>query len=871
MAKRSANDSGRALREEPAGTGNHLIPESDPPLQQQLQLMAEANARLEAAVAELTAELHDANERLAREVVAREQAEKRLIAAHSRTEDGVSERTSQLEAEVRARVEAETRLRESGERLRLAISGARLGTWHWDLRADILVWSDACLAMFGLPPGTEVTYEVFLAAVHPEDREAVSNAVRVALDCRTEYDVEMRTVWPDGTERWISSRGRGFYDSEGPTRMEGVVLDITDHKRAEREVRQSRDLLELFVEHAPASLAMFDREMRYLRASQRWCRDYHLEYGATLGKCHYDVFPTIPERWKEAHRSGLRGEVIKCEEDSFEGLDGKRIWVRWEIHPWSEPGRAEPAGIIIFTEDITERKRYEAALHRSDEALRSFVENSPFGIYRTSEKSACFTIVNRSLAAMLGYDSESDLLNVSLRDLYADPNGRAHFLERIPASGYFRDVEVKWRRKDGKTVVVGLNGRCIEGDEEEGRIIEGFVQDLTEHRALEEQFRQAQKMEAIGRLAGGVAHDFNNLLGVILGYTDIIASHLPPESLLQTKLDSIRQAGLRGASLTSQLLAFSRRQVLQPRIVNLNAVVAETEMMLQRLIREDIVLHLVLQPDLAHVQADPAQVVQILMNLAVNARDAMPNGGSLNIATEMIRIASDSQEFDNVPPGEYVCLRVSDTGTGMDLETQKMIFEPFFTTKNPGQGTGLGLATVYGIVQQSGGFIHVRSQVDTGTTFSIFLPRVQTPLENLAHEPAPAQLPVSGTVLLVEDDPVLRELIAAGLEAAGYRLLIAADTADALRIAEGDPDRIDLLLTDIVMPGIRGNVLAERITALRPSIKTLLMSGYAEDVFGAAGALEAHAFLQKPFRLEDLVQKIQSMWTEKDPGIPKVD
>jgi nitrogen-specific signal transduction histidine kinase len=383
-----------------------------------------------------------------------------------------------------------------------------------------------------------------------------------------------------------------------------------------------------------------------------------------------------------------------------------------------------------------------------------------------------------------------------------------------------------------------------------------MVEDITAQRALEEQFRQAQKMEAVGQLAGGVAHDFNNLLTAILGSADLLLMDLPQEDPRREDLTAIRDAGERAATLTRQLLAFSRRQVLQPRVIGLNQVVAGIGKLLPRIIGEDIQLDLTLAPDLWSVSADPGQIEQVILNLAVNARDAMPDGGRLTIATtNSVLDAVFAARNPMVQPGSYVRLSVTDTGQGMDEETLARVFEPFFTTKGPGKGTGLGLATVYGIVKQSGGYIFVRSRPAEGATFDVYLPAVPQSADDHAAGPPPARAGQgSETILLAEDDAAVRSLARRALEQYGYRVLEAVNGREAVDLMRSHRDEIDLLLTDIVMPEMGGRRSAEHILQTRPDLKVLYMSGYA-----GPDQPDGRAMVQKPFTPESLARKVREV------------
>ncbi|TLY54232.1 MAG: response regulator [Gemmatimonadetes bacterium] len=419
---------------------------------------------------------------------------------------------------------------------------------------------------------------------------------------------------------------------------------------------------------------------------------------------------------------------------------------------------------------------------------------------------------------------------------------------------------VRHRAKDGKLFEVDLVTRPLEFAGRRARLI--LAHDVTAQRQLEEQLRQSQKMEAVGQLAGGIAHDFNNLLTAILGSTQLLLNNMPSGDPRREDAEEVRHAGLRAAELTRQLLAFSRRQVLAPKVLELNVVVGNMDRMLRRLLGEDVELVTSLDPTAGAVNADPGQLEQVLLNLAVNARDAMPGGGRLSIETTRLALHEEHLERRHrLPPGDYACLVVTDTGVGMDEATQAHLFEPFFTTKEVGKGTGLGLATVYGIVKQSGGYIWVYSEPRRGTTVKVYLPRV--PGASEAPAPAPPARAARGgneTVLLVEDAAPVRALARRSLEACGYRVLDASDGPSALELSARHAAGIDLLVTDVVMPGMSGRELAERLAPQRPEMKVLYTSGYTDDAMVRQGVLNAGvAFLQKPFVPDMLARKVREV------------
>jgi two-component system cell cycle sensor histidine kinase/response regulator CckA len=510
-----------------------------------------------------------------------------------------------------------------------------------------------------------------------------------------------------------------------------------------------------------------------------------------------------------------------------------------------------------------EHKKTQEALRQAEEKYHSIFENALEGLIQTTSSGRIIT-ANPSMANMLGYGSPEELI-VQVTDIDdqlhsgAEPGRRLRDMleQRDVVQGY----EMQLLRKDGSRIwvlasVMGFRDRS-------GALLyyDWTVENITERKRLEQQLVQSQKMEAVGRLAGGVAHDFNNLLTAIIGYSQLMMARIEDERM-RRELEEIMKAGERAAALTRQLLAFSRKQVLQPQIVNVNEIVSGACAMLDRLIGEDVELIAVPDPDIGRIRADPGQIEQVLMNLVVNARDAMPSGGTLAIRTSNLCVTEHgSHEHIGLRPGDYVMIEVVDTGFGMDNETISHIFEPFFTTKEPGRGTGLGLSTVYGIVKQSGGSILVNSQPGSGTTFRIYLPRAD---ETAFPPKAPVRVPslASGTetILLVEDEPSVRALASEVLQLSGYTLLESSSASEAIRIAEAFPDPIHLMVTDVVMPRMSGRELARRLGTILPDTRVLFMSGYTEDAIVNHGVIESGAgFLQKPFTPSELARKVREI------------
>lgn len=510
--------------------------------------------------------------------------------------------------------------------------------------------------------------------------------------------------------------------------------------------------------------------------------------------------------------------------------------------------------------EIAERKRTEAALRTSEARYRQLFQaiTDPVLVYDRATL-ACLD-VNEAAVAEYGY-SRDEFLTMTLRDLHPAEDVPA-LMAQLAQPDSSLEHRGLWRHqtKTGEILSVEISAYGLTYADRLACLVQ--ARNVTEQQRLEAQFRQAQKMEAVGRLAGGIAHDFNNLITVIKGYSELLQSRMPADEATAQLLGEIYQAGERAGALTSQLLAFSRQQVLAPQVLNLNTVVSNTETMLRRLIGEDVILVTALSPTLGPIKADPGQIEQVLMNLAVNARDAMPQGGTLTLATQTVQLdEAYCRTVADLSPGDYVLLTVSDTGCGIDAATQAQMFEPFFTTKPVGKGTGLGLATVHGIVQQSGGSIAVESAVGQGTTFQIYLPLVAEPVpDGRSQERLPTLPQGTETILVVEDEDAVRALEIYILQRCGYRVLEATDGQAALHLVEHEPGPIHLLMSDMVMPHLGGRELAARVTHTHPCCKVLFLSGYTDDAVVHQGVSKADiAFLQKPFTPSALAQKVRQV------------
>jgi two-component system cell cycle sensor histidine kinase/response regulator CckA len=616
-----------------------------------------------------------------------------------------------------------------------------------------------------------------------------------------------------------------------------------------------RAYLEQLVECAPEAITILDLEYRITRLNSEFTRIFGFGPTEALGQ-RIDSLIVPPDRSAETRWITdllVKGQKVVLE-TKRQRKDGTLLDVFISTAPIMLDGKQ--VALCVLYRDISEQKRAEAR-------YRSLVQSAVYGIYRSSTEGRFFD-VNPALITMLGYTSAEEVLALDPKlDVFVDPSEQARVMSEFQRGERLDNVEVRWKRKDGSAITVRLSGRVANSPEETDQVVEIIAEDITERRALENQFRQAQKMEAVGRLAGGVAHDFNNLLMVIGGYTEVLLEHTRKSNPLYPKIEAIHQATDRATTLTRQLLAFSRKQLLELKVVDLNIIVEDMERLLRPLIGENIELHTQLAPDLGRTRADAGQIEQVLMNLVVNSKDAMPNGGKLIIQSNNARMNHEDvrREYSYIQPGLYVVLSVTDTGEGMDKETQSRIFEPFFTTKEKGKGTGLGLSTVYGIIKQSGGYVLVESEPRLGTTFRIYLPRVEDALEPAgAVGVSRSQTGGSETVLLAEDEESVRQLVRETLEAKGYKVLEADNGEAALQIVSSHAGKIDMLITDVVMPGMSGRELSARLCASCPHTKVLYLSGYTEDAIVHEGVIDPDtAFLQKPFTLQMLSRKVREV------------
>jgi len=756
---------------------------------------------------------------------------------------------------VSARIRAEESLRESEEKYwRLIETSPYCITIHQD---EKVVFSNQAMAqLLGVETPQQLMGRSIFDAIPPDRMDALRDRIRRLMAGETGlYPVEDVYYRQDGSTVPVEVTVIPF-TYRGRPANQAIVLDITDRKRAEVLLQESEERYRLLVETSPYAIGIH-QDGKLVFANEAAVKLLGAnDTGQLVGMPIEKIIHPDTRSQSIARMQGmLAGQTdLYPAEDRYVRLDGTVAPVEVTVAPFLFKGQS---AFQVIAMDITDQKQAEESLRRSEQKFRSYVDHAPDGIFVANEQGQ-YIDVNPAACRITGYPKE-ELVGKGIIDMIP-PEEQAkaikHFETVVKTGSVAGDTPIEFLRKDGSRGYWTVDGVRLS----DTRFL-GFVKDVTDRKKLEQQLRQAQRMEAIGHLAGGIAHDFNNLLTVINGYSELVLNRLSRNDYGFNELQQIQQAGERAQSLTRQLLAFSRKQILQPQVLNLNQLLAEMEKMLRRLIGEDIGLVSVYSPDLRFIMADPSQLEQVVLNLAVNARDAMPAGGKLTLETKNVYLDETyAQNHADAEVGMHVMLAISDNGQGMDRETLVRIFDPFFTTKEVGKGTGLGLATVYGIVKQSGGSIYVYSEPGQGTTFKIYFRAIESTESSEAAQSTQAEMMQQGTetVLVVEDEEAVRELVSIVLEKYGYTVLQALDSEEALSLLQQKP--VDLLLTDVVMPGLSGRFLADQALSLQPDIEILYMSGYTDNAIVHHGVLdEGTNFIQKPFSPQALLQTIRQV------------
>lgn len=716
----------------------------------------------------------------------------------------------------------------------------------------------------------EVIYEVtaaevredagpVIARIHPQDLDLVVASIEHSATTLTPWQHTYRVQLPTRGLRWLRGDARPEGRADGSVLWHGYITDVTEREREREALRESETRFRIQVEHAPEAIVVYDVERnRFVDANRNaealfGCTRAELlthslaELSATEqpdGKASADAAAAFIDRalrgetpiFEWQHRT-VHGEDVLCE-------------IRLAALPYA--GRTLVRGSLT---DIRERRRLDAMLHQLEAAIASSL--SAIAI---ADLEGRLTYVNQAFLDLWGHTHRDDVLGRSVLTFWREPAEAGRVVEALARSNAWSG-ELDAQRVDGTRRTLALRAnRFTDTDGRPLGMLASFV-DITEERALQARLRQVERLESVGRLAGGVAHDFNNLLTVINGYLDLARAAITNDHPVGTHLGEIAHAADSAASLTRQLLAFSRQQIIAPRPLDLNAVVTRVTGMLQRIIGEDVQLEVFPATDLGTVRFDPGQAEQILLNLAVNARDAMPNGGRLTIETANVSLDAEAAAANpSATPGDFVMLAVTDTGVGMSAETREHAFEPFYTTKGVGEGTGLGLAMIHGAVMQNGGRVEVYSEPGEGTCFKVYLPRLaEAPSAEPAESPT---FPAGGseTLLVVEDDPSVRALARRLLERLGYTVIAHASGAEALAWLAGSTQPVHLLLTDVVMPGMNGRQLADQVETMRPGTRVLFTSGYTANVIVQQGVLKPNvAYLPKPYNAALLARRVREV------------
>jgi PAS domain S-box-containing protein len=804
----------------------------------------------------------------------RKRAEEDLQRAHDELEKRVAERTDQLmkaidtlQEEIIERQKTEEALRKSEERYSLAVDGANDGIWDRDISTGKVYYSPRWKSMLGYEDH-EISNngEEWRKRIHPDDYRFVINALEGYLEgAFPSYEVEYRLQHKDGGYRWIHARGACLRDRQGrPFRIAGSHTDITSRKIADELNTQNEVLFRTVLETLPVGVWILEKDGRIALSNEAarkiWAGVHYVgidQYDRYRGWWHNTGKHIEKEEWAAA-RAVNKGETSLGEIIDIECFDGSRKTIVNSAVPLRND-KGEIFAAVIVNEDITDLKRSEKSLVESEKKYRTLFEESKDTIF-VSDTSGRLLDINQAGMELFGYTKE-ELLSTDMAKLYCNPEDRKRLWEKLLGSGYVNDYEMEMKRKDDEKIIVHFSGSLIRDDAGQISGFRGISRNVTERKRLEQQLLQAQKMESIGLLAGGVAHDFNNLLTAISGYGQILQDNIPMDAeLLQDSIDQVMKASERAAELTRSLLAFSRKQVINPKPVHIDTLISNTSKLIQRIIGEDIEFSTAFSDKKLLIMADAGQIEQVLMNLATNARDAMPSGGSLSISTKQIVIKEGTEALYNLTaPGKYALISVTDSGTGINKKSMEKLFEPFYTTKEVGKGTGLGLSIVYGIIKQHEGSVLVCSAPDKGTTFNIYLPLVEGRVlreDSKMAEPHSAGIE---TLLVAEDEEIVKVYLQKILERAGYKVIIADNGEEAVAKFK-EYDDISLVLSDVVMPKKNGREILEEIKSIKPEMKVVFISGYTADIMHNKGILEKDVdFIKKPFLKADLLRKVREV------------
>jgi PAS domain S-box-containing protein len=784
--------------------------------------------------------------------------------------------------DISERRNAEVALRKSQERLEAAQELAHIGCWELDFSAGFSFWSREMFRLFNLEPAScAPSWEAFLEMIHPADRDRLVHAREQGIDVGDDINLELRSNPSLGPVRVFFTNIQVKHGATQQQRiLNGTLQDVTERVRAEEALHNSeRKLAEIFRSSPEMIVVSRTEDGRLFELNDTFSRILGYDHDEIIGKTSLEIglWPSPEARAEVVEQVKKYGE-IRNRESLLCKKTGEGIPVLMSASPIMIDGEKCMIWLLV---DITDRKRSEAAVRESQARLEAAQRQARIGSWEFTP-STCSLYWSREMFHLLKLNEEDRAPTHEAYLAMMHPEDRPHmerFLDQVAQSDKPETCEFRSDPGSGPERRFCITGQADHNAAGQLTTLSGTLQDITEQKhaeqeraKLHEQLLQAMKMDAVGRLAGGVAHDFNNLLTVIIGNVGLACAELNPSDPLLPLLSEVAKAADSASSLTHQLLAFSRRQIIEPKVLNLSSLVGNLRKMLTRIIGEDIELRAALAEDLGSVKVDPNQFDQVVVNLVVNARDAMPGGGELLLKTANVTLdESYAQLHPDVAPGNYVMLAVSDNGQGMTDEVKQRLFEPFFTTKPQGHGTGLGLAMIFGVVKQASGTIEVYSEVGRGTTFKIYLPRIEEPAEQLERRGRSNDLPRgTETLLLVEDDPSVRSLAEKFLGRQGYKLLSASSGGEALMLADQHAGLIDLLLTDVVMPGMGGRELADRIRQRHPDISVLFTSGYTEDTIVRHGIIDEQMhFIGKPYTLQLIARKVREVLDTRHPPSPK--
>jgi PAS domain S-box-containing protein len=779
--------------------------------------------------------------------------------------EGKVSRLAIFARDITAQKKIEKELLESEERYRVAIENSNDGVALLKGNQHIYV-NSKFMEIFGYDSTEDIIGKTHSLVVHPDDLSMVVEYNRrrqIGESAPSKY--EFRGVRKDGKVINVE-----IFDAKTTYLGEPATLvylrDVTDRNKAEDALRESEVRYRLISENMMDVICLHDPDSRYVYVSPSLKTVLGYSPEEVLGRSPYDFLePDVREQMLvPSHQKVTHDKIPDVTLYKTRKKDGSYIWLETKIKPILAPD-GTLRYILSASRDVTEREQVEDALKLSEEKFRNIFENAVMGIFQTTP-GGIYLSVNPAGARMYGYDSPEYMVK-SITDMsnqvYVNPADRIRFKVALADKGYIEGFESEHYRKDRSKIWTSMNARVI--CDTSGNILyyETTSEDITERKRLESQLRQSQKMEAVGTLAGGIAHDFNNILSAIMGYTNLLQMKMAKDEPLSSYLKQILLSTEKAASLTQSLLAFSRKQLINPRPLDLNEAVTKSGKLLSRLITEDIELKIVLEPENMIIMADSGQIDQIILNLVTNARDAMPNGGILTISTKKVYLDTKFKSIHGFgATGNYAVISIADTGTGIDTKTREKIFEPFFTTKEVGKGTGLGLSIIYGIVQQHNGFVDVSSEPDHGTTFVVYFPLTEKEMGKKTEPQKTILLRGTETVLLAEDNTELRNLTKTVLEDSGYTVIEAVDGEDA--VTKFLVNMPDFIILDVVMPKKNGKEVYDKIKLKNQDIKILFTSGYTDDIIYQKGIIEEGLnFIPKPFSPYDLLRTIRVILDKK--------